>query len=80
MDKNKTNAGDRLEGGDDEDDGDYILLNSNFCSGTNRKLSVIHPGIILDYYKFFRDYFKERPLIFSFTSSSVHNCNTVDCV
>lgn len=38
LDKNKTNVGDRLEGGgDEEDDGDVILLNSNFCSGTNRK-------------------------------------------
>jgi hypothetical protein len=40
LEENKTNARDRLEGGDDndeDDDGNVILLNSNFCSGTNRK-------------------------------------------
>jgi hypothetical protein len=37
LDKNKSNAVDRLEGGDDDGDGDDILINSNLFSGTNRE-------------------------------------------
>ena len=47
-----------MEEGDNDDDGDVILLNSNSVTVQTAKLSVIHPAIILGYYKCFRDLFQ----------------------